>query len=270
MPWREEARASFRALVGSPWTLLLAVAMVASPAMLALGMLREGASFGDDPVDAAIGIVASGTPFPSMFVALALVLMLAAGAFAPGPRAPATLAGRLAGLVGLAAVAWALPVALLLVSRLGGASVLPLVLAFGVATLELAALATVLTLFAELGPSRAPLLGTGLLLLGMVLVPAATYGLFPFFVDAPSADAFALWQTRLAFITPMGTADQLQATLFPRTAFMMDDSVRLDHPVLYSPWLWLGALAAWIALPLSILLRATPRAPTDEDEPQSA
>lgn len=270
MEWREEARASFRAIVWSPWGLLLAVALVAGPAMLALGMLRGGAEFGEDPVDATISVLASIAGFPSLFVALALVIMLAAGAFAPGPRAAPTLAGRLGALLSLAAVAWALPTALLLLSRIGSASLAPILLAFGIAALEIVALATLFSLFAELGPTRAPLLGAGLLLLAFQLVPVATYALLPFFVDSPSADAFALWQTGLGFLTPMGAADQLQGAVFPRTLFMLDEMTRTDHPVLFSPWLWLGALAAWIAVPMGILLRATPATPPDEDEPQSA
>lgn len=269
MEWKEEARGSFRAVLWSAWGLVLAVAILAGPVVLALGFLSQPANDFGDPMDTAIGMVTSAGAYPSGFVMIALVVMLAVGALPPGRSASAALVGRIGALATLLLLGWALPMALVLSSRLGSASLAPVAIATVVVLLEIVAIVTLLSLFAEFGRARAAALGLVLVVLSSELLPLLSYAFLAVARDG-GFEAYMLWTMRIGFLHPSLAADSLLSAVFPRTLTLVDAEIlRLDHPVLFSPWLWLGVMAAWIVVPLGILLGARPGAAAeDEDGPQ--
>jgi hypothetical protein len=269
MDWESEARDGFWGILRSPWAILLAVMLVSGPIIVTFAWASASPSPPLDPAAAAAERLAGVGGFPSFFVTLTLVIMLAAGRFAPRALPLATMGGRALALVALMLVTWAVPTTFALTFSLGSAAMLPILLAVGVAALEIAAIVALLSLFAEMGPQRAALLGMSLVFLSAYLLPLVGYGLIGLVVQGGFSD-FGLWNARFGFFTPTGAAEELRNAIFPQTAFGVDTTTRLDHPVLFSPWLWLGVLLAWIALPLAMLLRVTSGAPPEEEDPQPA
>lgn len=270
MEWREESRASYLGTLRSPWALLLAVALAVGPVALGIQVFGGEPRFDGDPLEMATRLVSGVAGYPSMFVGIVLVVMLGAGAFAPGANAMSALLGRTGALLTLAALAWGLPMAIVVASTLGGGALPAVALALGVTALEVVALVTLFSLFAEFGAGRAAVLGAALLLFSMEVLPLANYALLPLLGERLSDGGFALWSARLAFLSPLAAADQLTATLFPQSMLFVDEQVRLDHALLFSPWLWAAVMFAWTIIPLGILRSATSGAPPEDEGVQAA
>lgn len=268
MDLQDERGAAFRRLLRSPWALLLAATLAIGPLVAGVSLLGPSMNFFGAGADASESLLTGPGGFPSLYVAIVLVLMVATGALGPSSRPVAAFVGRGAALAVLVGAAWAAPLAALLLWSASWSALVPALLAFLVAMLESLAFLALAMLFAELGAARGALAGGAMVAAAFYLVPLLALGALSLATGAGAAPEVFLWETRLAFLTPTGAADALRSALFPASVFWLDETTRLDHPVLFSPALWFGTLAAWILLPVAMLLRVTANdPPTDEESP---
>ncbi|HUR68145.1 MAG TPA: hypothetical protein VM370_02785 [Candidatus Thermoplasmatota archaeon] len=262
MSWGDEARASFRAMLLSPWGVLLAILILIGPIVTAIHLLGgPGTSDGSETQAAiAIGILSSATSATVWNVGL--VAMAAAGAWAPGPSATAAFSGRAGAWMLLLAGGWGLPMLLLASSRAGAAALYPSVLMFAILALLSLAWLAVFTLAAELAfRAQAMAVVSAYVLLG-VIVPQGIQAALSF-TRAGFGEPAPAWYGWASFASPDLLASELRSATFPRRQF---NFFELE---LAPPWVYAGALVAWIAVPF-LLLALTDRKGTIEHELEDA